>query len=78
MVTRGDWETNIEQKGTSADNKNLFKLTDDLWVESEHTISDESQIVGTHTYFVTDKCFTIDSLTISIAEIFDDGTWLGF
>jgi len=72
MVTRGDWETNIEQKGTSTDNKNRFELTDDLWIESEHTISKESRIVGTHTYFVTDKCFTIDSLTISIAEVFDD------
>ena len=64
MVTRGDWETNIDQKGASADNKNLFKLTDDLSIESEHTISKESRIIGTHTYFLTDSCFTIDSLVI--------------
>ena len=72
MVTRGDWETNIDQKGASADNKNLFKLTDDLSIESEHTISKESRIIGTHTYFLTDSCFTIDSLVISTAEVFND------
>lgn len=72
MATRGDWETNVKQVGVSADEKNRFKLTDDLWVESEHTISKESRLVGTHTYFVTDKCFTVDSLSISIAEVLDD------
>jgi hypothetical protein len=72
LVTRGDWKTNIEQREVSPDDKNRFKLTDDLSVESEHTISKEGRIVGTHTYFVTDKCFTIDSLSISIAEVYDD------
>ena len=72
IVTRGDWETNVEQKGATADDKNRLVLTDDLFIESEHSINEETRTIGSHTYFVTDKCFTLDSLEINISEIVDD------
>ena len=72
IVTRGDWETNVEQKGSTSDDKNQLKLTDKVFIESEHSISAETQTIGSHTYLVTDKCFTVDSLDISISEIIDD------
>ena len=72
IVTRGDWETNVEQEGSTSDNKNQLKLTDNIFIESEHLISAETQTIGSHTYLLTDKCFTIDSIDISISEIIDD------
>lgn len=72
IVTRGDWETKVEQEGSTSDSKNQLKLTDNIFIESEHSISAEPQTIGSHTYLVTDKCFTIDSLDISISEIIDD------
>ena len=72
IVTRGDWEANIEQEGATEDNKNQLRLTDDLLIESEHSINEGTRTVGSHTYFVTDKCFTVDSLEIVIFEIVDN------
>lgn len=72
IVTRGDWETILEQEGATADNNNQLVLSDDIIIESEYFINKETRIIGSHAYFVADKCFTIDSLEISISEIIDD------
>jgi hypothetical protein len=72
VVTRGDWETIVEQKGATSDGKNHLKLTDNVSIESDHSIIVETHTIGSHTYLVTDKCFTVDSLDISISEIIDD------
>jgi hypothetical protein len=69
IVTRGDWETRIEQKGATADDMNRLKLTDDLFIESEHSINEGTRTIGSHTYFVTDRCFTVDSLDITISQV---------
>ena len=72
IVSRGDWETNVEQKGATTDDNNRLELSDDLIIESEHFINEETQTIGSHTYLMTDKCFTIDSLEINMSEIIDD------
>jgi hypothetical protein len=72
IMTRGDWETSVEQKGADMDNNNRLVLTDDLFIESEHSISPATRTIGSHTYFVTDKCFTVDSLEIAISETYND------
>lgn len=72
VATRGDWETKVEQKGANPDDKNHLKLTDDLFIESEHSINVETRTIGSHTYFVTDKCFKIENLEITISELLDN------
>lgn len=71
IVTRGDWDTRVEQNSAAADDKNRLKLTDDLYIESEHLINDGTRTIGSHTYFVTDRCFTVDSLDITISQVVD-------
>jgi hypothetical protein len=72
IVTRGDWETKVNQRGATGDDKNHLELSDDLFIESEHSINVGTRTIGSHTYFVTDKCFTVDSLEITITQIVDN------
>lgn len=69
MLTRGDWTTRVNQENANSENKYRFSLTKDLAIESEHFINTDKQIIGSATYFVTNKCFKIDSLSIKFFEI---------
>ena len=67
MKSRGIWETTIKQKGAAENN--WVKLSDNLSIESEHFISADTQIVGSHTYLlVANECLSIDSLSVKIVE----------
>jgi len=69
MSTRGDWTTRVSQENANSENNYRFSLTKDLAIESEHFISTDNQIIGSHTYIVPNKCFKIDSLSIKFYQI---------
>ena len=69
MVTRGNWTTNIEQKNSNSGTKNKTKLNEFLSIESEHFGSKDLKIIGSNTYLIAEKCFKIDSLSITISAI---------
>jgi len=68
-VSRGNWATYVEQSSSISGTKNKIKLNKFLSIESDHFGSSDLKIIGSNTYFVTKKCFEIDSLSISISEI---------
>src|SRR5258706_13131004 len=72
LSTRGDWTTSVKQENASSDDKNHLDLSNALSIESEHFASADKQIIGSATYFETDKCFTVDSLLISIFQIINE------
>ena len=68
-VTRGNWVTNLEQKNSNSDSKNKIKLNEFLSIESAHFGTKDLKIIGSNTYLIAEKCFEIDSLSISISAI---------
>jgi hypothetical protein len=68
-ISRGNWTTNIEQENSNSETKNKIKLNEFLSIKSEHFGTKDLKIIGSNTYLIAEKCFEIDSLSISISAI---------